>query len=60
MDVQPLCVIVTPTLFLGVPFLLSELGKGLSASVWKLVSWADDHHAEIRKARQQYDEETKA
>lgn len=39
-----------------VEYELTELGKGLSASVWKLVSWADNHHADIRKARQRYDE----
>ncbi|WP_415890775.1 winged helix-turn-helix transcriptional regulator [Neptuniibacter sp. SY11_33] len=39
-----------------VEYELTELGKGLASSVWKLVSWADDHHDEIRTARQKYDE----
>ncbi|OUS24792.1 transcriptional regulator [Gammaproteobacteria bacterium 45_16_T64] len=47
---------VYPQVPVKVEYELTELGKGLSASVWTLVSWADDHHADIRKARQQYDE----
>ena len=39
-----------------VEYELTELGKGLTGSVWQLVSWANDHHADIRQARQQYDE----
>ena len=49
---------VYPQVPVKVEYELTELGKGLSASVWKLVSWADDHHADIREARQQYDKET--
>ncbi|MDE1460913.1 winged helix-turn-helix transcriptional regulator [Spartinivicinus poritis] len=49
---------VYPQVPVKVEYELTELGKGLSASVWKLVSWAGDHHADIRKARQQYDEES--
>ena len=39
-----------------VEYELTELGKGLAGSVWQLVSWANDHHADIRQARQEYDE----
>ncbi|MCO7223246.1 helix-turn-helix domain-containing protein [Pleionea sp. CnH1-48] len=46
---------VFPQVPVKVEYELTELGKGLSASVWKLVSWADEHHADIRKARQLYD-----
>ncbi|WP_263081207.1 helix-turn-helix transcriptional regulator [Endozoicomonas sp. Mp262] len=49
---------VYPQVPVKVEYELTELGKGLSASVWKLVSWAGDHHSDIRNARQQYDEET--
>lgn len=46
---------VYPQVPVKVEYELTELGKGLSASVWKLVSWADVHHADIRKARHLYD-----
>ena len=39
-----------------VEYELTALGKGLTASVWQLVSWANDHHAEIRASRKLYDE----
>jgi len=48
---------VYPQVPVKVEYALTELGKGLSASAWTLVSWADEHHAEIREARQHYDEE---
>ncbi|UXI03171.1 winged helix-turn-helix transcriptional regulator [Photobacterium sp. TY1-4] len=38
-----------------VEYELTELGKGLTKSVWGLVSWADAHHDDIRAARQHYD-----
>lgn len=47
---------VYPQVPVKVEYELTELGKGLSGSVWQLVSWADDHHGEIRKNRQKYDE----
>ena len=50
---------VTRTVYPEVPvrveYELTSLGKGLSKSVWGLVSWADTHHAEIRDARALYD-----
>ena len=48
---------VYPQVPVKVEYELTDLGKGLSASVWGLVSWADNHHADIKKARQRYDEE---
>lgn len=47
---------VYPQVPVKVEYELTELGKGLSGSVWQLVEWADDHHEEIRKNRQSYDE----
>jgi DNA-binding HxlR family transcriptional regulator len=48
---------VYPQVPVKVEYELTELGKGLSKSVWQLVSWADDHHEQIRQNRQGYDEE---
>lgn len=47
---------VYPEVPVRVEYELTELGKGLSSSVWQLVSWADDHFTDIRKARIQYDD----
>jgi len=47
---------VYPQVPVKVEYELTELGRGLTSSVWQLVSWADDHHGQIRQARQQYDE----
>ena len=49
---------VYPQVPVKVEYELTELGRGLSGSVWQLVSWAGDHHGEIRQARQRYDEIT--
>ena len=46
---------VYPQVPVKVEYELTEMGKGLSASAWKLVSWADDHHDDIRRARELYD-----
>lgn len=55
---------VLRTVFAQVPvkveYELTDLGRGLSAAVWKLVSWADEHHLEIRKARLRYDEDNQS
>lgn len=47
---------VYPQVPVKVEYELTELGRGLTSSVWQLVFWADDHHGQIRQARQQYDE----
>lgn len=47
---------VYPQVPVKVEYELTQLGSGLSSSVWKLVSWANDHHGEIRKSRKSYDE----
>ena len=47
---------VYPQVPVKVEYELTELGRGLTSSVWQLVSWADDHHGQIHQARQQYDE----
>lgn len=48
---------VYPQVPVKVEYELTELGLGLTKSVWGLVSWANDHHEEIRASRQAYDEE---
>lgn len=48
---------VYPQVPVKVEYELTELGKGLSSSVWKLVSWADTHHETIRENRKSYDED---
>lgn len=48
---------VYPEVPVKVEYELTELGKGLARSVWGLVSWADKHHADIKLARQHYDDE---
>ncbi len=47
---------VYPQVPVKVEYELTDLGKGLSGSVWKLVSWADNHHETIRENRKSYDE----
>ena len=47
---------VYPQVPVKVEYELTELGKGLSSSVWQLVSWADDHLETIRQNRVEYDE----
>ncbi|WP_444957335.1 winged helix-turn-helix transcriptional regulator [Microbulbifer sp. ZKSA002] len=53
---------VLRTVFAQVPvkveYELTDLGKGLSETIWELVSWADNHHSKIRSARQRYDEKS--
>ena len=51
---------VYPEVPVKVEYELTELGKGLSSNVWKLVSWASDHHADIRSSRQRYDSDFKS
>ena len=48
---------VYPQVPVKVEYELTELGRGLAASVWKLVSWADSHHEEIRSSRAHYDQQ---
>jgi DNA-binding HxlR family transcriptional regulator len=50
---------VYPQVPVKVEYELTELGKGLSSSVWQLVSWADDHHETIRENRANYDDVSK-
>lgn len=46
---------VYPQVPVKVEYELTELGRGLTKSVWQLVSWADEHHDEIRRSRYYYD-----
>lgn len=48
---------VYPQVPVKVEYELTDLGRGLSSSVWQLVSWANDHHGQINEARQRYDQE---
>lgn len=47
---------VYPQVPVKVEYALTPLGKGLSSSLWGLVSWADQHHQQINAARQLYDQ----
>ena len=51
---------VSRTVYAQVPvkveYDLTPLGKGLTSSVWNLVSWADSHLQEIKSARDKYDQ----
>ncbi|AZZ92475.1 transcriptional regulator [Hahella sp. KA22] len=46
---------VYPEVPVKVEYKLTPLGEGLAKSLWKLVSWANTHHEEIRSARREYD-----
>ncbi|WP_461535184.1 winged helix-turn-helix transcriptional regulator [Spongorhabdus nitratireducens] len=51
---------VSRTVYAEVPvkvvYELTDLGKDLVKPLYQLVSWADTHHDEIRRARKAYDE----
>lgn len=48
---------VYPQVPVKVEYELTELGQGLAAKAWALVSWADQHHEQIRQHRARYDQE---
>lgn len=52
---------VSRTVYAEVPvrveYALTDLGRGLVAPLYQLVSWADNHHDVINAARKQYDDE---
>ncbi|GAA3937971.1 helix-turn-helix domain-containing protein [Litoribacillus peritrichatus] len=48
---------VYPQVPVKVEYKLTELGQGLTKSVWGLVSWANEHLDEIKTSRNQYDQE---
>lgn len=52
---------VNRTVFAEVPlrveYELTDMGRGLIKPLYQLVSWADEHHQEIKQARQVYDEQ---
>lgn len=48
---------VYPEVPVRVEYELTEMGRGLTKSVWGLVSWANDHLGAIKSARQAYDSE---
>ena len=47
---------VFPTVPPGVEYRLTPLGRSLLEPLAQLVRWADLHHAEIRQARQRFEE----
>ena len=47
---------VYPEVPVRVEYELTELGKDLVKPLFELVSWADEHHEEIKRARKAYDE----
>ncbi len=51
---------VYPTKPPKVEYALTELGRSLKARIDMLVSWADDNHGAIRRARAAYDGEAAA
>lgn len=48
---------VYPQVPVKVEYKLTELGQGLTKSVWGLVSWANEHLDAIKASRNQYDQE---
>ncbi|MFD2164793.1 winged helix-turn-helix transcriptional regulator [Thalassotalea euphylliae] len=47
---------VYPEVPIRVEYALTELGRKLVKPLYQLVSWADDHHDEIKQNRKAYDE----
>lgn len=47
---------VYPEVPVRVEYELTEMGMGLVKPLYQLVSWADDHHDAIKRARTTYDE----
>lgn len=47
---------VYPEVPVRVEYELTDMGRGLVKPLYQLVSWAGDHHEQIRHSRQAYDE----
>lgn len=47
---------VYPVVPVKVEYELTAMGKELVKPLYQLVSWADEHHEDIRQARKAYDE----
>jgi DNA-binding HxlR family transcriptional regulator len=47
---------VYPEVPVRVEYALTDMGKEIVKPLYQLVRWADDHHEEIKQARQNYDE----
>lgn len=45
---------VFPTVPLRVDYALTSLGRSFMTPLDTLIAWADEHHAEVRKAREEY------
>lgn len=46
---------VYPEVPVRVEYTLTEMGRGLVKPLYQLVSWADEHHSDIKSARQCFD-----
>lgn len=49
---------VYPEVPARVEYELTDLGRGIVKPLYQLVSWADNHHSDIKRARQIYDEKS--
>lgn len=47
---------VYPEVPVRVEYALTELGREIVKPLYELVCWADEHHDEIRRSREAYDE----
>lgn len=47
---------VYPVVPVKVEYELTDMGRELVKPLYQLVSWADEHHEDIRQARKAYDE----
>lgn len=47
---------VYPEVPVKVEYALTDLGRDLVKPLYQLVSWADSHHEEIKRARKAYDD----
>ncbi|WP_448548148.1 winged helix-turn-helix transcriptional regulator [Thalassotalea fusca] len=51
---------VFPEVPVRVEYQLTEMGKGIVKPLFQLVTWASDHHDEIRQSRNEYDKKNPA
>lgn len=51
---------VYPEVPARVEYELTEMGRGIVKPLYQLVTWADEHHEQIKRSRQSYDERKNA
>ena len=49
---------VYPEVPARVEYELTDMGRGIVKPLYQLVSWADEHHDDIKQARQAYDDKS--